>query len=196
MKRRAFVTLMALIAPIAALAARLGLRRDTQWDYDRWQHDLLSTEVAENGQYKILRFRVRSAEDPPDHDFEIESTYTHFVNPVTGAPVIGYDNLYIGNRAMAEYLTEERGFVALGHFPNDKQDSYDHPVPVTIGYCPDDNKWYGWSHRASYGFNLLDMIFEEEFGDDKTPFNRHGSKPIKTWEDAKLSAGRFAQSVS
>jgi len=56
--------------------------------------------------------------------------------------------------------------------------------------------WYGWSHRAIMGFKIGDKIFEEDFGDDHTPFKKHGSKTIKTLDDAKLSAERFSDYVS
>lgn len=56
--------------------------------------------------------------------------------------------------------------------------------------------WYGWSHRAVFGFKIGDKIFEEKFGDDKTHFNKHGKKTIKTLDDAKLAAERFSSYVS
>ena len=56
--------------------------------------------------------------------------------------------------------------------------------------------WYGWSHRAICGFKIGDKIFEEDFGDDKTKFTEHGSKPIKTLADAQLAAERFSDYVS
>lgn len=59
-----------------------------------------------------------------------------------------------------------------------------------------DGKWWGWSHRAIVGFEKGDRIFQERFGDDHTPFKKHGRKVIKTDADAKLAAKRFAASVS
>lgn len=56
--------------------------------------------------------------------------------------------------------------------------------------------WYGWSHRAIIGFKVGDKIFEPEFGDDNTPFTKHGSKDIKTLKDAEISAQRFSDYVS
>jgi len=59
-----------------------------------------------------------------------------------------------------------------------------------------DGKWYGWSHRAMVGFGPGDRVFEEEFGDENTPYVKHGEKVIDTDDDAKLAATRFASSVS
>ena len=66
----------------------------------------------------------------------------------------------------------------------------------SIGFCSKEKKWYGWSHRAKCGFGIGNRIFEGLFGDDHTPFIKHGSKTIRTMADAKLSAKRFARSVS
>ena len=56
--------------------------------------------------------------------------------------------------------------------------------------------WYGWSHRAICGFKIGDKIFEERYGDDKTPFTKHGSKPCKTLADCQKAAERFSDYVS
>jgi len=66
----------------------------------------------------------------------------------------------------------------------------------STGLDEDKGIWYGWSHRAIVGFKIGDKIFDENFGDDKTPFTKHGSKTIKTLDDAKLSAERFSDYVS
>lgn len=65
-----------------------------------------------------------------------------------------------------------------------------------IGFCKEDQKWYGWSHRAMAGFGIGDRIFEERYGNNHTPFIKHGRKVIKTLKDAKLAAIRFAKHVS
>jgi len=65
-----------------------------------------------------------------------------------------------------------------------------------IGYSDKEKKWYGWSHRARVGFKVGDRIFQANYGDDHTPFTKHGKKPIKTLADAKKAAERFAKYVS
>ena len=69
-------------------------------------------------------------------------------------------------------------------------------VSNCVGFCEKDQKWYGWSHRAVVGFKLGDKVFETGFGDDSTPYNKHGKKTIKTLADAKLSAQRVAKHLS
>ncbi len=66
----------------------------------------------------------------------------------------------------------------------------------SVAESEDGEGWCGWSHRARVCFKIGDKIFEEGFGDDKTLFSQHGTKTIKTLEDAKLSASKFAEYVS
>lgn len=96
---------------------------------------------------------------------------------------------WIGDAKTARYLCIKRGL-------RNVQKAEDSHCVCSIGFNKTEQKWYGWSHRAICGFGLEDMIFEERFGNDQTPFVKHGSKPIKTMDDAKISAIRFAESVS
>lgn len=67
-----------------------------------------------------------------------------------------------------------------------------------IGFSPNEGCWYGWSHRAIFGFGGGDMIFDEHFpgATNNTPFGQHGSVPIRSFEDAMESARNFARWVS
>jgi hypothetical protein len=95
---------------------------------------------------------------------------------------------YIGTSKDAYYICKIKGIIPRLASP-------DHAV-CSIGYNPIEKKWYGWSHRAMCGFGIGDMIFEEEFGDEKTDFRRHGKNKIETMEDAMKAAIAFAGSVS
>jgi hypothetical protein len=66
---------------------------------------------------------------------------------------------------------------------------------INIGFNPLNKKWYGWSHRAIVAFGIGDKIFEKDFGNNKTPFIKHGSKTIKTFSDAKKAAINFANYI-
>lgn len=94
---------------------------------------------------------------------------------------------YIGSPASARTLCVDRGIAP-------ELASSAHRV-CSVGYCAAKKTWYGWSHRAICGFKKGDRIFEEDFGDDLTPFTKHGRKTIKTDADARLSAVRFADYV-
>ena len=95
---------------------------------------------------------------------------------------------YVGDKQMALRL-KKKGISYL------QKRTVDSSV-CSIGFCARGGKWCGWSHRAICGFGIGDKIFEPEYGNDKTPFVKHGRKTIKTLADAKIAASRFADYVS
>lgn len=112
-------------------------------------------------------------------------------NPEIGGMDCAYstkDNGYIGTPEEAKWLCDERGILV-------EKASSEHNV-CSIGFCKKENKWYGWSHRAIAGFTIGNKIYEDDFGDDNTKFIEHGRVTITNMEEAKLSAKRFAESVS
>lgn len=102
---------------------------------------------------------------------------------------------YIGDPKTARYLIVTRKIKPI------KASKY-HCV-CSIGYCKRQRKWYGWSHRAIYGFGIGDKLFEGNYREhapekyrDSIPFNKHGSVVIRTLKQAKQAAINFAASVS
>jgi hypothetical protein len=89
------------------------------------------------------------------------------------------------------------------------QDGYGRGT-ACIGFSPKHQKWYGWSHRAIYGFKVGDVVEEgdittstkwiEEFEVTHPEIAfKHVLKPgfeAKTLEDAKKMAIAFAAAVS
>lgn len=73
----------------------------------------------------------------------------------------------------------------------------------SIGYCKQDKKWYGWSHRSICGFRKGDKLFTENYKSnlseserDMIPFIKHGRITIKNNKQAKQAAINFARYVS
>jgi hypothetical protein len=68
------------------------------------------------------------------------------------------------------------------------------PEAGSIGFSEKEKKWYGWSHRAIYGFKVGDKVKEGDcaVGQDgiKVGFE------VKNLDDAKKLAKAFAESVS
>ena len=62
-----------------------------------------------------------------------------------------------------------------------------------VGFSPKDNKWYGWSHRAIYGFGIGS---ECKKGDCHYVGSTPGEWIAKTMEDAKQMAIDFNNGVS
>lgn len=124
--------------------------------------------------YEVRTERLTGEDAFHGKPLEIQSAYTP-------------NGEYIGPQRLARKLVAE-----LGIQPETQRGC----KVCSIGFCAREKKWYGWSHRAICGFGIGDKIFEEDFGDDDTPFVRHGKKTIRTMKDAKLAAERFASSVS
>ena len=104
-------------------------------------------------------------------DFEIQSAYTP-------------DGLYIGDPKMAHLLCKKRGIKPEYRTPTSNV--------CTIGFSEEQAKWFGWSHRAIYGFKVGDVI---KVGDVTAEYLPIGFK-AETIEQAKQMASAFAESVS
>lgn len=61
-----------------------------------------------------------------------------------------------------------------------------------LGWSEKEQKWYGWSHRAIYGFKVGDKVKE---GDVAAEYLDVGFE-AKTTDDAKKIASAFARGVS
>ena len=129
-------------------------------------------KVREYNGYQVRTERVSYNDDDPT---VLRSAYTP-------------DGDYIGSPERARYLIDKRGI-------KPEKISPDHNI-CSIGFCAEEQKWYGWSHRAIFGFGIGDKLFEEDFGDDHTHFSEHGSITIETVEQTKQAAINFADFVA
>lgn len=107
---------------------------------------------------------------------------------------------WIGDSKSAYHLCQIRGIAPEKAHPT-------HCV-CSIGFCEKEQKWYGWSHRAMYGFGIGDIVKEgdctalsgctEDWLQDHPEGNL--SLPVgfeaKTLEDCRRMAIAFAESVS
>ena len=71
--------------------------------------------------------------------------------------------------------------------------AYGNDVP-SLGYSASEEKWYGWSHRAIYGFKVGDKIKKGTCGYEKMKEKKLLN--IKTLEQAKEVAKIFADAVA
>jgi len=107
---------------------------------------------------------------------------------------------YIGDSLLAYRLCKKGGIIPEKSDPS-------HNV-CSIGFCAREQKWYGWSHRARYGFKIGDEVKEgdccassgwtEEYLKEHPEENT--ALPIgfiaKNLDDCKKMAIAFAESVS
>lgn len=91
---------------------------------------------------------------------------------------------YIGNEETAKRLCDERGI-----YPEKASPS--HSV-CSIGFCKRSRKWYGWSHRAIFGFQVGDVVKDGDVCAEYLPIGF----TAQILEDCKTMAIAFAKSVS
>ena len=150
----------------------------------------MTTKLLKTWKYKAgyhVRYEEISGDEyGTDEPFVIRLAYTP-------------DGDYIGDPKWARKLTK------YGIKP--ELVSPDHNV-CSIGFSAKKNKWYGWSHRAMYGFTIGDVVSEGDctassgWTDEylaKYP-EANQSLPIgfeaKTMDDAKRMAIAFAESIA
>ena len=114
------------------------------------------------------------------------------------------DGDYIGDEDTAKMLCDQRGIL-----PRPMRDKDVGTGAIcSIGFCDKEQKWYGWSHRAIYGFGIGDEVKEGDcaassgWTDDYLAANPDAdwSLPVgfkaQSLADAKRIAQAFAESVS
>ena len=66
---------------------------------------------------------------------------------------------YIGSSRWAHRLTVKWGIKPqLRQDPKNMDANSGRGYPCSIGFCEHEQKWYGWSHRAIYGFGVGDRV--------------------------------------
>ena len=150
----------------------------------------MTVKLLKTWKYKAgyhIRYEEISGEEAGGGDpFVMRSAYT-------------LDGDYIGNPKWARKLAK-RGI-------KPEKANADHSV-CSIGFCAEENKWYGWSHRAMYGFAIGDVVKEGDCAASSGWIDEYLenhpeadlSLPVgfeaKTLNDAKRMAIAFAESVS
>jgi len=104
-------------------------------------------------------------------------------DPVDMDAVYNANGDYVGDVKCAEEL-EKRGISPEKRTPTSNV--------CSIGFSEREQKWFGWSHRAIYGFKVGDVVKEGDCAADSLP----AGFEAKTMDDAKEMAKAFAASVS
>lgn len=63
---------------------------------------------------------------------------------------------YIGDEKTARFLCQERGI--------EPELAYPGLTVCSIGFCEKEQKWYGWSHRAIFGFGIGSTVKRGDCG--------------------------------
>ncbi len=139
---------------------------------------LISESVT---QHFLIRDELWALEGDPSRPTEMKAAHS-----------FGGD--YIGNVEDAYALTA-KGIV---HFERREPDS----KVCSIGFSPSTEKWYGWSHRAIYGYGVGDIVkpgtmpVEDFENGGECLYDVKPGMKVETLDDAKRAAKAFARSVS
>lgn len=157
---------------------------------------VISKELTEDGQAWKLNCKLTTFNADEDlTDDEYVSNMSDWVNYISA-----YDEGYIGTEETYNML-REKGIVLF-----QKKNKNDNTC--SIGYSPSENKWYGWSHRAIYGFTIGDEVKEGDITNTSGLVEEYRiqhpdedlSLPVgfkaETLQDARRMAIAFASAIS
>ena len=85
------------------------------------------------------------------------------------------DGVYIGSEEDAEDICDKLGINAIS-----VKDGVD---ICTIGFCEKEQKWYGWSHRAMFGFGIGSEVNEGDAGFKSSNIGEFIKECLNFWED-------------
>ena len=109
----------------------------------------------------IIRENVKTVFEHPEgyyilkrEDWKLYEEDTDPTNMLVAYSTV--DGSYIGDRRRAKYL-RKRGIKAQSMHS-------DGNGTACIGFCEKENKWYGWSHRAIYGFGIGSTVKKGDCG--------------------------------
>jgi len=85
-----------------------------------------------------------------------------------------YTGHYMGNNKDALYLCKKKGIRMI------QKRNPDHNI-CSIGFNPKESKWYGWSHRACYGFGIGSKVQKGDCAYSSTDKNDFMDDMIRFW---------------
>lgn len=156
--------------------------------------ELIKTRRYKVG-YEILYERISGDEAGGGAPFIIRSAHT--------IP----EGHYIGDPRMAHNLIVQRGIKPEPRTPSCPSANGGRGRTCSIGFCEREQKWYGWSHRAIFGFGIGDIVKDGDCTASSGWLDEYLlehpdadlSLPVgfeaETLEDAKRMAVAFAESV-
>ena len=123
----------------------------------------------------------------PKYGYEIRTEMWELIEgeePSETVAAYNLNGIYIGNEDTAKVICKKKGIIP-------------EPIKETeniceVGFCAMELKYYGWSHRAVYGFKIGDKVKEGDATAEYLPIGFIAN----TMADTRLMAVAFAKSVS
>jgi hypothetical protein len=103
---------------------------------------VISEEVWESPSFEVSAI----SEDADGAASELEAAITSMPERLTIKVGRNANGDYIGDEAFARLMVSDRDIKPEMRTPDSGT--------CSIGFCETDGKWYGWSHRARYGFGI------------------------------------------
>lgn len=90
-------------------------------------------------------------------------------------------------------MEEDLGFLLKMGITEQIQDGYENPTVCNLGFNPKEQKWYGWSHRAIFGFGIGSKVKQGDCG--FTPSNKTEfiEKEMMFWGDCEYAVNGVAE---
>jgi len=145
-----------------------------------------------------------STQKMPDYGYELRTEWWKTCEEEEPIKMVAAysskDGHYIGDAKNVHFLCHK-----MGIRPEVYQDKNN---TCSIGFCKKEQKWYGWSHRAIFGFKIGDTVKKGDCAASSGYIEEYIIKhpecdlslPVgfeaKTLDDAKRMAIAFADSVS
>ena len=165
----------------------LSITRRDGYELRLERHTLnFSAEVLHDGDSADVALVAEHVNNSKGEVIEIEIAYTP-------------EGHHIGDEETAKFLIAKHGIAPVIRIGK---------KTCSIGFCEREQKWYGWSHRAIFGFGVGDSVKEGDCtnssGWTEEYLAEHPDEDLslpvgfeaKTLDDAKRMAIAFAESVS
>ena len=117
------------------------------WELDRTGNIILGKEFLYDKHLIKVTTKLTFGENLPKNEEELNKLpdYIYYLSM--------FDESYVGTDDILKFLKRNGIEFVMSH----KLGVHEGRT-ACIGFAPKDNKWYGWSHRAFYGFTIGDVV--------------------------------------
>lgn len=120
--------------------------------------------------------------------FELIKKHCHFVP--SSIPhddgevwVTKRNNNYVTRKGMEE----DKKFLLKYGITEEWQSCGDPDAPICIGFNPDEQKWYGWSHRAIFGFGVGSRCKQGDCGFEPSNKEEFIEREVNFWGNCEYA---------
>ena len=128
---------------------------------------------------------------------KVSKKLQEFINSIANvgkSNIPGDDGMIYYSKIDGAYLTrvgmeKDLEFLLKKGITEQIQDGYGEPTTCCIGFNPTEQKWYGWSHRAIFGFGIGSECKKGNCGYHASNEDEYIEQVYRFWEDKEYSVG-------